>query len=1048
MPNVFDKKQRGSNLTLFTGLGRTLFVSLLLFSLLPLSVGGLLSYRRGHTILLEKEVESLEAAVNLRTFYLESYVQERINDLILQADLSENILLLQKLKAAFGSSHLPLEQFIKTYKYISIVTEHGDDIQEFQELSESYHDILLVDPQGNILHSVAAEANLGTNIFTGLYRDTELAKVIRKTMELGKALCSDLTHNQAFGQQESLFTTQLMVDEQGDMIGIMVMQIHMDQINNIMSDTSGLGETGQIFLVGIDRTLRSRLRSDETKSVLSEKINSPLITEWLIREKIRHAPGERYDKTRYPLLSATRFYQGQSQNQTLGLSSDIENLGIYDVHWMMIAEIDEAEATAASRYLGRMTLSTLLITAVLVSFLAAFLTKRIILPLSTITAWARKVAQGDLTVQAIKTQNNEIGTLYQALTEMVGSLKKMMSQKDQQDWLKSGETGLNKAIQGIQNISILEQSILNYICDYLQFQVGAFFLLEDESLHLAASYAYKITQAHGHEFAMGEGLVGQAALQRKTVVFKEVPGEHFHLEISSGLGTSSPQSILVLPLLHEDEVLGVLEFGSVRNFSEQEIAFLESISSVVAITLRTALASQKVKRLLEEETLRQGHELEKRQEELEVSNKELQAKAIDLELASKYKSEFLANMSHELRSPLNSLLILAQSLADNDEGNLTEEQVIEARIIHSGGLDLLKLINDILDLSKIESGRIEIHYAKMTFISLVRDLENQFMPLAKDKGLDFTIHLAPELGSAMVTDEQRLKQILTNLLANGMKFTNTGSVSLSVLPALAQTHFHCSGLIAAKMVAFEVVDTGIGIAENKQEQIFEAFQQGDGSISRQYSGTGLGLSISQQFAELMGGEIQLESNLGNGTVFTLFLPAEGQTGISLPAVETTSMPSFTSDNNTESSSGGESIVDTGRIFQNKKILVVDDDMRNSFAMANLLKKYGMKIELAGNGKQALEKLADHHDIDLVLMDIMMPEMDGYEATRRIRDQQCFKKLPIIALTAKAMPEDYQRCLDAGANDYLTKPVNQANLFDLIRVWLVRSTVTIHQDIEK
>lgn len=1047
MPRVFNKEQRGSNLMLFTGLGRTLFVSLLLFSLLPLSVGGLLGYYRGHTILLEKEVESLEAAVNLRTFYLESYVKERINDLILQAGFSENILLLQQLKAAFSSSDLPLDQFIKTSKYISIVTDHGDDIQEFQKLSESYHDILLVDPQGNVLYSVAAEENLGTNIFTDQYRDTELVKVIRKTIELRKTLCSDLRYRQAFGKQGSLFTTRLMVDEWGDMIGIMVMQIYMDQINNIMSDSSGLGGTGQVFLVGVDRTLRSRLRSSETTPVLSEKIRSPLITEWLLREKTRHASGQTHDKTRYPILSATKLYQGQSQNKVLGLSRDIDNLGIYDVHWMMIAEIDEDEAVATSRELGRMTLSTLLVTAVLVSFLAAFLTKRIILPLSTITAWARKVAQGDLTVQEIKTQDNEIGTLYQALTEMVGSLNEMMSQKDQQDWLKSGETGLNKTMQGIQDISILEQNILNYICDYLQFQVGAFFLLEDESLHLAASYAYNITSGHSHEFAMGEGLVGQAALRKKTVIFNEVPGEHFHLEISSGLGSSSPQAILVLPLLHENEVLGVLEFASIRSFSEQEIAFLENISSVVAITLKTALASQKVKRLLEEETLRQGHELEKRQEELEISNKELQTKAIDLELASKYKSEFLANMSHELRSPLNSLLILAQSLADNDQGNLTDDQVVEARIIHSSGLDLLTLINDILDLSKIESGRIEIHYAEMTFISLVQDLENQFMPLAKDKGLGFGIHLSPELGSVMVTDEQRLKQILTNLLANGMKFTSTGSVSLSVLPALAQTHFHSSELINVETVAFEVIDTGIGIAESKQEQIFEAFQQGDGSTSRQYSGTGLGLSISRQFAELMGGEILLESNLGNGTIFTLFLPAEGQAGISRPAVGTASELPFVSGNSIESSSGGERIVDTARIFQNKKILVVDDDMRNSFAMASLLKKYGIKVELAGNGKQALEKLADHHDIDLVLMDIMMPEMDGYEASRRIRDQQCFKELPIIALTAKAMPDDYQHCLDAGANDYLTKPVNQENLFDLIRVWLVRSAVPVHEDSE-
>ena len=1048
MPNMSDNKHRNTSLTPFTGLGRTLFVSLMLFSLLPLSLGGLLSYHRGQAILHEKEVKSLEAAVNLRTFYLESYVQERINDLILQADFSENIVLLKKLRTAFASSGLSPDQFIKTYKYLSIVTEHGNDIQEFQELSNSYHDIMLIDPQGNILHSVAAEVSLGTNIFTGLYRDTKLAKVIRKAMDMGQTLCSDLTLHQAFGEWESLFATQLMVDEQGDMIGIMVMQIHMDQINNIMSDTSGLGETGQIFLVGVDRTLRSRLRSDKSQSVLSDKIKSPLIDEWLIREKIRHVPGEKYDTNRHLILSGASSYQGQSHNQVLAFSRDIDNLGIYDVHWVMIGEIDEAEAFSASRYLGRTVLTTLLVTAVLASFLAAFLARRIIHPLSTITAWARKVARGDLTVQAIKTQDDEIGNLYQALTEMVGSLKEMMSQKDQQDWLKSGETGLNKVMQGLQNISTLEQNILNYLCDYLQFQVGALFLMENESLRLSAGYACTLTQENGHEFAIGEGLVGQAALQKKMVVFKEVPSEHFNLEISSGFGISSPQAILVLPLIHEEEVLGVIEFGSARNFSELEIEFLENISSVVAITLNTALVGQKVKKMLEDETLRQGHELEKRQEELEVSKKELQAKAVDLELASKYKSEFLANMSHELRSPLNSLLILAQSLAENGEGNLTAEQVAEARIIHSGGLELLNLINDILDLSKIESGRIEIHFAKMYFTSLVQDLENQFMRLAKDKGLDFTIHLSEELGDAMVTDEQRLKQILKNLLANGIKFTKTGSVSMAILPASAQSHFHYSKLNSAKTIAFEVTDTGIGIPDDKMRDVFEAFQQGDGSTSRKYGGTGLGLSISKQFAQLMGGEILLESRMGKGTTFILFLPAAGQSEISLPDVNTTVVPSFIPEETIEHFPVEEVVVETDGICQNKKILVVDDDMRNSFAMSSLLKNNGMKVELAGNGKQALEKLAEYNDIDLVLMDIMMPEMGGYEATQRIRAQKRFKQLPIIALTAKAMPEDCQRCLDAGTNDYLTKPINKEKLFDLIRFWLVRSVSTLDQEIEK
>ena len=1068
MPTPVDDKQKSIRLTLFTGLGRTLFVSLLLFSLLPLSVEGLLSYKRGKAIRLEKEVQSLQAAVNLRTFYLASYFQERINDLILHADFSENIALLQKLQVAFSESGLPLEKFIQTYRYISIVTEHGDDIQEFQELANDYHDILLIDSQGNILHSVAAEANLGTNIFSGPYRDTELARVSRKTMDLGQTLCSDLSIHESSGNQKSLFATQVMVDEVGDMIGIMVMQITMDQINSIMTDATGLGETGQIFLVGNDSTLRSRLRRDESKSVLGDKIESPLITQWLEREKIRHGPDQGRDKKELPVLSEAVFYQGQSHMPTLALSRDIDSLGIYDVHWMMIAEIDEAEAFAASNDLGDMILSTLLITAVLVSFLAAFITRRMILPLSTITDWARKVAQGDLTVLPIKTQDNEIGTLYQAMTEMVAALKKMIALKDQQDWLKSGEAGLNNAMQGVQNLTTLGQNILNYTCKYLQLQVGAFYLLDEEYLRFTAGYAYTVPEDGDHGFTLGEGLVGQAALEKKIILFEDVPHEHINLQIRSGFGTSFPQSILVLPLLQEEQLIGVLEFGIAGTFTKQAIQFLEKIAPVVAITINTALAGQNVQRLLVE-TQRQGHELQKRQEELKASNDELQEKtdflekqrseiaaakkdvedkARDLEQASTYKSEFLANMSHELRSPLNSLLILAQSLAENDEGNLTAEQVEEARIIHSGGLDLLNLINDILDLSKVEAGRIDIYFTEMTFSDLVQDLENQFLPLARAKHLSFSIRRDPHLSPVMVTDEQRLKQILKNLLSNSIKFTTVGSVGLTIQPAPAETRFHRPELATAEVIAFMVTDTGIGIPDDKQRDIFEAFQQGDGSTSRKYGGTGLGLTISRHFAELMGGEIQLESRQGEGSTFTLYLPAVSRAPSS-PGSRTedvlmmqdpaapSSAKQLQNGVRNEIMLDEKPPVDDEALFYDKKILVVDDDMRNSFAMANLLKKFGMKVELAAHGRQALEKLAEDTTIDLVLMDIMMPGMDGYEAIRQIRGQQQFKKLPVIALTAKAMPEDRQVCLDSGANGYLTKPLDTEKLFVLMGRLLVK-----------
>lgn len=1045
-----------SHFILFSGLGRTLFSSLLLFSLLPLSVLGLLSYQSGQTSLLEKEVKSLQAAVNLRTLYLGSYFKERINDLILHADFSENIVLMQKLQAAFVNSRQSLDEFLVSYQYNNIITEHGADIQEFQELSASYHDILLIDKEGNILHSVAGESNLGTNIYSGPYKDTELAKVTRKTIELGKTLCSDLSIHESSGNRKSLFATQIMVDLEGEMIGVMVMQITIKEINSIMTDPSGLGDTGQTFLIGNDSRLRSKLRNNESTSVSAIPIDNPLISEWLIRENIRHAPDTSYEeKQNLPVVSKPTYYLGQSHKETLAISHDIDSLGIYDIHWLMIAEIDVAEAFSASRALGEVIFSILMVTAILISILAAVITRRMILPLRNITAWARKVTEGELAVENIRTQNNEIGSLYHAMSEMVGSLNKMISQKDQQDWLKSGEAGLNKSMQGVQELATLEQNILNFICDYLHLQVGAFFLLDNNVLCYTAGYAYMVnSDKKSLSYQLGEGLVGQAALQKKLIIFEQVPDNHFNILISSGLGTSLPDTLLVLPLLQEQKLIGVMELGKAGKFSEQDIQFLEQVSPVAAININTALAGQNVQRLLEK-TQTQGQELQEHQKELKEYNtelkektdylekqrseiasakQELEEKARDLEQASKYKSEFLANISHELRSPLNSLLILAQSLAENDEGNLSPEQVYEAQIIHSGGLELLNLINDILDLSKVEAGKIDLHFEKMEFSLIAQELENQFKPLAREKNIDFSIVLATELASSMTTDEQRLKQIIKNLISNAIKFTNQGSVCLTIKPVQTKDDESTTKL----MTAFIVTDTGIGIPENKYKDIFEAFQQIDGSTSRKYGGTGLGLTISSQFTKLLGGKIELESHVDKGTTFTLHVPDSEQppSAVNHQADISPLQYSLTADTAVISDDiQGMPADEIKNNFKDKCVMIVDDDMRNSFALANLLKKSAIKVELAANGKQALDKVAKLNQLDLVLMDIMMPEMDGYEAMGKIRAQSKHSQVPIIALTAKAMSGDKQHCLDAGANDYMTKPIDISQFFKILKKWL-------------
>ncbi|MBF0145323.1 MAG: response regulator [Magnetococcales bacterium] len=402
-------------------------------------------------------------------------------------------------------------------------------------------------------------------------------------------------------------------------------------------------------------------------------------------------------------------------------------------------------------------------------------------------------------------------------------------------------------------------------------------------------------------------------------------------------------------------------------------------------------------------------------------------KAIELEHASQYKSEFLANMSHELRTPLNSLLILSKMLVANETGNLTDDQVESAQVIHESGSDLLRLINDILDLSKIEAGRMDLLVEERSLAGFSRRMERMFKPVAENKGLSFEIQVQPSLPASLVTDWDKVEQIVRNFLANALKFTHEGRVRVSIEPAERTRVFMNHDLKPGNCLAITVADTGIGIPENKREQIFEAFRQADGTTSRQYGGTGLGLSISRKFSELVGGEIQVTSEEGIGSAFSLFLPLKCP-GHLLRASSTSQPETIQVDHAT---------VDETMRFKDptRTILLVDDDPRNLFALKQSLSGHVGRMITAGNGREALDILSRGTPVDFVFMDIMMPVMNGYDAIQNIRRQDRFKALPIIALTAKVMPEDWEKCLAAGANDWLTKPVDKEKLLRSLSDWL-------------
>jgi HAMP domain-containing protein/signal transduction histidine kinase/CheY-like chemotaxis protein len=953
---------------------------------------------------------------------------------------------------------------------------------------------------------------------------------------------------------------------------------------------------------------------------------------------------------------------------------------------------------------------------------------------------ATAVTKGDLTRSIQVAAEGEVAFVKDNINEMIRNLRDTTSRNNEQDWLKTNLAKFSRMLQGQRDLLTVARMILSELAPVVSAQQGVFYIIDgngsEPELKLLASYAYRDRKGVNSRFKLGEGLVGQAALEKERILLTNIPDDY--VKISSGLGAASPRNIVVLPILFEGQVKAVMELSSAEQFNPTHQAFLDQLTESIGIVLNTIEANTRTEDLLKQ-SQSLAAELQSRQEELQQTNQELEEKARQLfeqnaeverknreveqarqaledkaqqlSLTSRYKSEFLANMSHELRTPLNSLLILAEQLSSNPDGNLTPKQVEFASTIRDSGVDLLKLINDILDLSKVESGTVTVDVGEVGLQEMQQNLERTFGHIAQSKGVSFSIDIDEKLPPAIYTDAQRLDQVLKNLLSNAFKFTERGSVKLRVAPAESGWSADRASLNRAKGVfAFSVSDSGIGIALDKQATIFEAFQQADTGTNRRYGGTGLGLAISRELARLLGGEIKLESEEGRGSTFTLFLPdaypslekekpaattvlesaapknardefavfpftnasipddrfgllpsdktvviveedseqaqwllesaheagfkaivtPQGRTAPALvreyapiaivvdlqlsdieggklleriksdlttrhipvialsihqPSLQTalkhgaivalekpigsaamktvfakaagiavaktkkllvieddaaqrTAIRELVADESVEVIEAGTAaealptlrdtevgcvildlmlpdmsgfklieriraehrhlpvIIYTGRdlsrkeeeelnrlaqtiivkdvrsperlfdqtalwlhrdvsklpkekrdllqrlhdpnqILAGKKILIVDDDIRNIFAMTSLLERYKMNVVSAETGKAGLEALKKTGDIDLVLMDIMLPEMDGYDTMRAIRQSYSFNELPIVALTAKAMKGDREKCIDAGASDYIAKPIETEELLSLLRNWLLR-----------
>jgi HAMP domain-containing protein/signal transduction histidine kinase/DNA-binding response OmpR family regulator len=849
-----------------------------------------------------------------------------------------------------------------------------------------------------------------------------------------------------------------------------------------------------------------------------------------------------------------------------------------------------------------------------VNQLAANLTNQV----RSIADVATAVTKGDLSRSIAVEASGEMAALKDNINEMIRNLKEQTLKNAEQDWLKTNLARFSRMLQGERDLATVSNLIMSELAPLVNAQYGVFYVTkreeEETKLELVASYGAEGPDHLRKEFRLREGLVGQAAADKRPILLKDVPPNF--IRIGSGLGHAKPANVNILPALFEDDVKAVIELASFNEFNETHQSFLDQLMESVGIVLNTIAATMRTEGLLKQSQLltqelqARQTELTTKQEELHATNEELQEKAQLLEnekkqveaknieidmarraieekaeqlaLTSKYKSEFLANMSHELRTPLNSLLILSKLLADNPQGNLNDKQVDFARTIHSAGSDLLSLINDILDLSKIESGTVSIEVGEMPMASLKQHMERTFRQLAADKNLEFNVNFDEALPETIRTDEKRLQQIVLNLLSNAFKFTARGSVTLDVVCATSGwSQSHPVLRNADRAISIAVTDTGIGIPEDKQKLIFEAFQQADGTTSRKYGGTGLGLSISREIARLLGGELKVSSKPGEGSTFTLFVPLAAaqlpatqgggsaryeNSGASVPSAlpagfevqddrddlgddpfvliveddptfaaillelaresglkavvstagagtlamarklkpsaitldlglsdidgfvlldllkhdpETCDLPihviSGADRRESALSMGAFGVTEKpadreelGAVFQEllarshksprkhptatnsgpsqrgvaggrgAPVLIVDDDIRNIFSLTSVLESYGVEVLHAERGREGIEILERTPDIEGALIDIMMPEMDGYETMRQIRDRPQLAELPLIAVTAKAMKGDRQKCLDAGASDYIAKPVDIELLLALLRVWIARS----------
>ncbi|WP_375748804.1 response regulator [Vibrio sp. HN007] len=1077
---------------------RTKLISILLFfGVVPLLAATLFNSQLSSKALIDKSFEQLNAIQALRSKNVEDFFIKRVTDIQVLAE-SDRIANLVKLVSLKSRTTNP-EALDSHESYI------GEYIRGY-----GYDDLLIIDPAyGQILYSKNEVSRKGVVLSSGRVSDVALQRAWSQVELQDSTVFSDFSYSAQDKEQISYIATPVR-DAEGNTIAILAVKLLPNLVNTIVDSRIGMGQTGESYLLGISSvTGLFELRSD-------------LVTmgsgEYVVGFRLKRDLDYWTDAQVAGMKGGQDTCIDSAGRNVLVTFNKVQVPG-YD--WYLISKINEDEVTEPIYFLLQALLFASLVLILIVGFIALKFSDSVTSPLTKGMDFAKDIASGNLNSTLDLNQKDELGDLARSLNDMAVQLKNL-------DWLKSGKEDLDDQLRGDLELSDLSNKFITFFAKHMGSQLGALYLFDEKQqvLNLKSSYAFTDRSGNFNQIQLGEGMIGQAAMEQEVIAFSDVADNA--PAFNYGAGEVTPKYFMAIPLVTDSHLIGVALLGAVNPFSTLHKTFVNESSTNAAIVFSAANARSMIERLLEQaqeqkenlskanedleqqatalrkseqalqtqqEELRVTNEeleeqtkvlkeseaeLQAQQEELRVTNEELEErtkaledqkiemqekndelhlaqqiveeKAKEVEIASKYKSEFLANMSHELRTPLNSILILSQLFANNKDGNLNAKQIESAKAINSSGSDLLSLINEILDLSKVEAGKIELHVEDVAFDSVEQDIRRLYQDIAAEKGLDFDISVAGNLPQSIETDSQRLQQVLRNLLTNAFKFTHEGVVSLSMAmpsPEVAQR----MQMPRESLVAFHVKDDGIGIKEEQQLSIFQAFQQADGSTSRKYGGTGLGLSISKELTHLLGGSILLKSEEGKGSTFTVVLPLKYISKVTeleatteptqpvkteaskaelkaekmepLPAVKAKSAKPV-SPVETTSPIKAESYIEDDRhtiATEDRTLLVIEDDKAFAGVMRDFGRERGFKCIVAETGETGLH-FADYYKPSAIVLDIGLPGIDGWTVMERLKENPDLRHIPVHFMSANDANLDAMRM---GAIGYLTKPVDMKKL---------------------